>query len=145
MTHPSKHPGPPGANRVELNVKQTSRSAVTTSTLSALELRRQIAARVDVLGNIIALAGGKIPDEWIKNGNLTDEDGNLKDGNRLTLGRVIEANYKLLDRILPQLKALEIHDNPDEKVADYEGQRHRFLSLLERRLAAEDPGSKTIQ
>ena len=145
MTHPSKQPGPPGANRVELNVKQTSRSAVTTSTLSALELRRQIAARVDVLGNIIALAGGKIPDEWIKNGNLTDEDGNLKDGNRLTLGRVIEANYKLLDRILPPLKALEIHDNPDEKVADYEGQRHRFLSLLERRLAAEDPGSKTIQ
>lgn len=145
MTNPAHQPDPPGKNRVVLDVKQSSRATVKTSTLSALELRRQIAAKVDVLGNIIQLAGGKIPDEWIANGNLTDEDGNLKDGNRLTLGRVIEANYKLLDRILPQLKALEIHDNPDEKVADYEGQRHRFLALLERRLAAEDPGSTSVQ
>lgn len=145
MTHPSHQPDPPGENRVILDVKQSSRAIVKTSTLSALELRRQIAAKVDVLGNIMKLAKGEIPDEWIKNGRITDGDGNLTDGNRLTLGRIIEANYKLLDRILPSLKSIEITDNPDDKVADYELSRQRFLKLLESRLAAEDPGSKAIQ
>jgi hypothetical protein len=145
MTHPSQQPSAPGEKRVQLDLKQSSRHAVQTSTLSALELRRQIAAKVDVLGNIMKLARGEIPDEWIKNGRITDEEGNLSDGNRLTLGRIIEANYKLLDRILPSLKSIEITDNPDDKVADYELSRQRFLKLLESRLAAEDPGSKAIQ
>lgn len=143
MTHPSHQPEAPGENRVILDVKQSSRAIVKQSTLSALELRRQIAAKVDVLGNIMKLARGEIPDEWIKNGHLTDDDGNLVD--RLTMARIIEANYKLLDRILPSLKSIEITDNPDDKVADYELSRQRFLKLLESRLAAEDPGSKAIQ
>lgn len=145
MTHPSQQPSAPGEKRVQLDLKQSSRHAVQTSTLSALELRRQIAAKVDVLGNIMKLARGEIPDEWIKNGRITDTEGNLSEGNRLTLGRIIEANYKLLDRILPSLKSIEITDNPDDKVADYELSRQRFLKLLESRLAAEDPGSKAIQ
>lgn len=108
---------------------------LTKTTLSNIELRKQIASKVDVLGNIIAVAKGVVPGDWKEN-DVDPESLNL------TLKEVLDANYQLLDRILPKLKSVEISTDENDKTAEYDQTRQKFLSLLSRQIDAAAKGSE---
>lgn len=91
-----------------------------TASLRTIELRRQIAMQVDPLKKIMRVANG-MRVRGMKRRPTEDE--------------IIDANYKLLDKFLPDLKAMELSENPDAPLG---AGKADLVAALMKRLGEDD-------
>lgn len=82
------------------------RAPKVSNALALVRMRSEILSRVDVIQNIIDVANGKMPDKW--SAALAKDLGEDEKPQRLNLSHILDANYSLLRRILPEYKQVEI-------------------------------------
>lgn len=107
----------------------------TQPRLTLYDVRMMIEREGNVLQNLLAVANGKIPKAWEEAHKERQADLPYDKQTKLDLSMsaILQANYALLARTVPELSRVEFADTKDEDSTAAES-RKKFYDAINRRL-----------